>query len=153
MPPTNGLPKTEPNQSQEDQLRKSLLSIGVDKNSVERLTSSRELGRIVVPIYWKDGIVQKANLFWLQNLPEFARDFAREFPDGQLRWDMDYRGEKAEDGDVAIHVIFYYQEDDQGDHWSPKPDAPQEESYYRLLKRLSFKGEHPIQASRVIYGR
>ena len=134
-----------------DKLRKSLLSIGVDKNSVERLISSRNLSNTVVPIYWKDGIVLKVNTFWLQTLPDFLSSFAREFPDGQVRWDPDYRGQRPDDGDIAIHVTFYYQEDDQGDHWSPKPDPAEEESYYRMLKRFTYEGTNPVPASRIIH--
>ncbi len=144
-----------PGQSRQDseRLRKSLLSIGVDKDSADRLISSRELNRAVVPIYWKDGIVLNVNSFWLQMLPEFLKTFAREFPDGQIRWNSDYRGQKPEDGDAAIHVFFSYQEDDQGDRWEPKPDTPEVESYYRMLKRFSYKGDKPVSASRVIHGR
>lgn len=147
--------KSKPGQPQQDseKLRKSLLSIGVARDSAERLVSSRELSKAVVPIYWKDGIVLKVNSFWLQMLPEFLKSFAREFPDGQIRWDPDYRGEKPEDGDTAIHVFFSYQEDDQGDRWEPKPDAADVESYYRMLKRFSYKGNKPVLASRVIHGR
>ncbi len=107
----------------------------------------------MVPIYWKDGIVLNVNSFWLQMLPEFLKTFAREFPDGQIRWNSDYRGQKPEDGDAAIHVFFSYQEDDQGDRWEPKPDTPEVESYYRMLKRFSYKGDKPVSASRVIHGR
>lgn len=148
------LPKSKPNELQEnaERLRKSLLSIGVDKDSVQRILSSRELDRIVVPIYWKDGIVLKTNSFWLQTLPEFLASFSREFPDGQVRWDKDYMGNRPADSGAAIHVIFYYQEDDQGDHWSPKPEPDEEESYYRMLKRFTYEGDKPVQASRVIRG-
>ena len=147
--------KSKPVQSKEDteRLRKSLLSIGVDKSSVEELISSRELSRAIVPIYWKDGIVLKANSFWLPTLPEFLKDFTREFPDGQVRWDTDYHGEKPGDGDLAISVVFNYQGDDQGDHWSPKPDTPEEESYYRMIKRSTFKGDKAVPATRIIHGR
>jgi hypothetical protein len=149
------LSKSKPGQSQQDseKLRKTLLSIGVDKDVVERLLSSRELSKAVVPIYWKDGIVSKANSFWLPTLPEFLKDFAREFPEGQVRWDSDYRGERPADGDSAIHVFFSYQEDDQGDRWEPKPDAPQVESYYMMLKKFSYKGDKPVSVSRIIHGR
>jgi hypothetical protein len=151
------LSKSKPGQPQQDgdgeKLRKSLLSIGVDKQVAERLLSSRDFSRVVVPIYWKDGIVSKANTFWLQTLPEFLKSFAHEFPDGQVRWDPDYRGEKPADGDSAIHVFFSYQEDDQGDRWEPKPDAPQVESYYKMLKKFSYKDDKPVPASRIIHGR
>ena len=147
--------KSKPDQSQQDgeKLRKSLLSIGVDKAFVERLISSRDLSNAVVPIYWKDGIVMKVNSLWLPALPEFLKSFVRDFPDGQVRWDPDYRGEKPEDGDSAIHVFFSYQEDDQGDRWEPKPDAADVESYYKMLKRFSYKGEKAVSASRIIHGR
>jgi len=149
------LSKSKPSRLHQDseKLLKSLLSIGVDKNSAERLVSSRDLGNAVVPIYWKDGIVSKVNSFWLQTLTEFLRSFALEFPDGQIRWDPHYRGERPEDGDMAVRVIFYYQEDDQGDHWSPRPDTLEEESYYRMLKRFTYKGDTPVSASRIIHGR
>jgi hypothetical protein len=149
------LSKSNPGALREDneKLRKSLLSIGVDKESVERLVTSRQLGNVVVPIYWKDGIVLKVNSFWLKMLPEFLESFAREFPDGQIRWNPDYRAEKPEDGDTAIHVFFSYQEDDQGDRWEPKPDLTDVEGYYRMIKRYSFKGDKQVSASRVIHGR
>jgi hypothetical protein len=147
------LSKSKLGQSQQDsdKLRRSLLSIGVDKDSVERLVSSRDLGRVVVPIYWKDGIVLKVNTFWLQSLPQFLMDFGRDFPDGQVRWDKDYRGDKPVDSGAAIRVTFYYQEDDQGDHWSPKPDPDEEERYYKMLKRFTYEGDKPVSASRVIH--
>ena len=41
---------------------------------------------------------------------------------------------------LAIRVYFNYQEDDQGDHWSPKPTAIEEQSYQKMLKRFSYTG-------------
>ena len=117
------------------------------------MVTSRQLARVTAPIYWKDGIVLKANSFWLQTLPEFLESFAREFPDGQIRWDPDYRAERPQDGDSAIHVFFSYQEDDQGDRWEPKPDITDVERYYAILKRFSYGGDKPVSASRIIHGR
>jgi len=136
-------------------LRKSLLSIGVDKKSAEKLLSSRALGRVVVPVYWKDGIVSHAHPLRLSKLPDFLRSFEKVFPDSQVRWDPDYEEHNLQDNssDVAIRVFFNYQEDDQGDHWSPKPTAIEEQSYQRMLRRYSFAGAGALQASAAIHGK
>jgi hypothetical protein len=136
-------------------LRKSLLSLGIDKKSAEKLLASRALGKVVVPIYWKDGLVSQAHSLWVSKLPSFLKSFEKEFPDGEVRWDPDYDEQNlpGTSGDVAVRVFFNYQEDDQGNHWSPKPTAIEEQSYQRMLKRFSYKGAAPIQAHAVLQGR
>ncbi len=136
-----------------DNLRKSLLSVGADKSSVEKLVSSKSLNDIVIPIYWKDGLVSSSRPFSLVKLPEFLKSFGKEFPDGQVRWDQDYESNNAASGDIALRVYFNYQEDDQGDHWSPPPTLLEEESYHRMLASGEFKGKKPVSASKVIHGR
>jgi hypothetical protein len=136
-------------------LRKSLLSIGVDEKSAEKLLSSRALERVVVPVYWKDGLVSHAHPLRLSKIPSFLGSFEKVFPDGQVRWDTDYAENNPQDGssDVAVRVFFNYQEDDQGDHWSPRPTAIEEQSYQRMLKRCSYAGTGAVQASVAIHGR
>jgi hypothetical protein len=136
-------------------LRKSLLSIGVDEKSAEKLLSSRALERVVVPVYWKDGLTLQAHPLWLSKLPNFLKSFQKEFPEGQVRWDPDYDEQtpQGESSRVAIRVYFDYQEDDQGDHWSPKPTTIEEQSYQKMLKRYSYAGTGALQASAVIYGK
>ena len=136
-------------------LRKSLLSIGVDEKSAEKLLSSRALERVIVPVYWKDGLVSHAHPLRLSRLPSFLRSFAKQFPDGEARWDPDYAENNPQDGssEVAVRVLFNYQEDDQGDHWSPKPTAIEEQSYQRMMKRYSYAGAGAVQASAAIHGR
>ena len=138
-----------------ERLRKSLLSLGVDKNSVSKLVGSRSLNRIVIPVYWKDGLVLHAHSLRLWSLPGFMKSFEKEFPDGELRWDPDYDEHNLQDnvGEVALRVFFNYQEDDQGDHWSPRPTLIEEQSYQRMLKRSSFKGSDPVQAQTVLHGK
>ena len=138
-----------------DALRKALLSIGVDEGSAEKLIGSRALERTVVPIYWKDGLVFHVNSIWLPKLSSFLKSFEKEFPDGQVRWDPHYDVENPQGAtsDVAIRVFFNYQEDDQGDHWSPKPTSIEEQNYYRMLKRFSYKGSSPVQAQAVLQGK
>ena len=136
-------------------LRKSLLSIGADEKSVEKLLSSRALERVVVPLYWKDGLTLQARPLWLSKLPTFLNSFQKEFPEGQVRWDPDYDEQtpQGESSRVAIRVYFDYQEDDQGDHWSPKPTTIEEQSYQKMLKRFSYAGTGALQASAIIYGK
>jgi hypothetical protein len=136
-------------------LRESLLSIGVDGKSAEKLLSSRALERVVVPLYWKDGLTLQAHPLWLSKLPNFLRSFQKEFPEGQVRWDSDYDEQtpQGESSRVAIRVYFDYQEDDQGDHWSPKPTVIEEQSYQKMLKRFSYTGIGPLQADAVLRGR
>jgi hypothetical protein len=134
-------------------LRKALLSVGADRDSVERLGSSKTLDEVVIPIYWKDGLVSSVRPLWLVKLPEFLKNFEKEFPDGQVRWDQDYNSSDPSSGDIALRVYFNYQEDDQGDHWSPPPTLLEEESYYRMLGKSSFKGKKSISASRVVHGK
>jgi hypothetical protein len=136
-------------------LRKSLLSIGVDAKSAEKLLSSRSLERLVVPVYWKDGLTLQAHPLSLSKLPNFLRSFQKEFPEGQVRWDPDYDEQtpQGESSRVAIRVYFDYQEDDQGHHWSPKPTEIEQQSYQMMLKRFSYAGTGALQASAVIYGR
>ncbi len=135
------------------ELRKSLLSIGADKASAEKLLSSSALGRVVIPVYWKDGLVSHPNPLWLSKLPGFLRSFEKEFPDGEVRWDPDY-DEHNQDGagDYAIRIFFNYQEDDDGDHWSPKPTAIEDRSYQQMLKRSSYTGPKAVQASDILRG-
>jgi hypothetical protein len=135
-------------------LRKALLSIGVDKPSAEKLLGSRALNKIVVPVYWKDGLEFHVNSLWIPKLPSFLRSFEKVFPDGQVRWDPDYDEENPQDqtSDVAIRVYFNYQEDDQGNHWSPKPTLIEDKSYRRMLKQFSYKGQSPAQAHGVLHG-
>jgi len=138
-----------------DELRKSLLSIGVDEGSAEKLLGSRALERIIVPIYWKDGLVFHVNSLWVPKLPSFLKSFEKVFPEGQVRWDPDYDEENPQDStsDVAIHVFFDYQEDDQGHHWSPKPTSIEDRSYFEMVKRSSYKGRSPVQAQAVLQGK
>jgi len=135
-------------------LRKALLSAGVDEGSAEKLVRSRALKRIVVPVYWKDGLTFHISSLWLDKLPSFSKSFGRVFPEGQLRWDPDYdeNNPQEQTSVVAIHVFFNYQEDDQGDHWSPKPTSIEEQSYQRMLKRFSYKGPSAVQAHDVLKG-
>lgn len=135
-----------------DGLSKTLLSIGAEKESVERLAKSRALDRVVIPIYWKDGLVSSVRPLWLVKLPEFLKSFEKEFPDGQVRWDPDYEGNDPSWGDIALRVYFNYQEDDDGDHWSPPPSVLEEESYYRMLSGRSYQGKNPVPASRIVHG-
>lgn len=134
-------------------LKKALLSVGADKQSVEKLVSSSAIDDVVIPIYWKDGLVSSVRPFWLVKLPEFLRSFEKEFPDGQVDWDKDYGTGGPGFEDIALRVYFNYQEDDQGDHWSPPPTLLEEESYYRMLARASFKGNKSVSVSKVIHGR
>jgi hypothetical protein len=134
-------------------LRKALLSVGADKDSVERLISSRTLEDVVVPIYWKDGLVSSVRQLWLVRLPSFLKGFQEEFPDGQVRWDQDYESDDPASGDIALRTYFNYQEDDQGDHWSPPPTLLEEESYHKMLAKASFKGKKPVPASKVVHGK
>ena len=134
-----------------ERLHKSLVSIGVDKEVAEKLTASKSLERIVVPIYWKEGLESRAHSFWLMKLPEFLKSFAKQFPDGEVRWDPHYEGaEPAED--VAIRVQFNVQEDDQGDHWRPKQTLLDDEAYQKMLERSSYKGTKPVSAHLVAHG-
>ncbi|MDA4131916.1 MAG: hypothetical protein OK454_02145 [Thaumarchaeota archaeon] len=135
-------------------LRKSLLSTGVDEKSAEKLLSSRSLERVVVPVYWKDGLTLQAHPLWLSKLPNFLKSFQKEFPEGQVRWDPDYDEQtpQGESSRVAIRVYFDYQEDDQGHHWSPKPTEMEEQSYQRMLKRFSYVGKGALQASAILHG-
>lgn len=134
-------------------MRKALLSTGADKESVEKLVSSGAVDNVVIPIYWKDGLVSSVRPLWLVRLPEFLKSFEKEFPDGQVDWDKDYGTGGPGFEDVALRVYFNYQEDDQGDHWSPPPTLLEEESYYRMLARAAFKGKKSVSASKVIRGR
>jgi len=147
----------EPSQKQGDAegLLKSLLSVGVDKKSAGKLVGSTVIDRVVVPIYWKDGLVLQAHSVWLSKLPSFLKSFEKEFPDGQVRWDPNYYEQKQEgnSSDVAIRVYFNYQEDDDGDHWSPKPTAMEEQSYQKMLKRFSRPGTGGLQAHQVLHGK
>jgi hypothetical protein len=135
--------------------RKSLLSIGVDEKSAEKLLSSRALERVIVPVYWKDGLALQAHPLWLSKLPNFLKSFQKEFPEGQVRWDPDYDEQtpQGESSRVAIRVYFDYQEDDQGHHWSPKPTTIEEQSYQKMLKRFSYTGTGPLQADAILRGR
>jgi hypothetical protein len=134
-------------------LRKALLSVGSDKDSVDRLISSKVIDDVVIPIYWKDGLVSTVRPMWLVGLPGFLKSFEKEFPDGQVRWDHDYESSDPAAGDVALRVYFNYQEDDQGDHWSPPPTLLEEESYYRMLARSFYKGKKPVPVSKVVHGK
>jgi hypothetical protein len=89
-------------------LRESLLSIGVDKESAQKLLASSALDRIVVPVYWKDGLVSQSHSLWLSKLPDFLRSFGKEFPDRQVRWDPEYYEQNIQgnSSDVAIRVYF-----------------------------------------------
>ncbi|MGD0636795.1 MAG: hypothetical protein ABSA72_01975 [Nitrososphaerales archaeon] len=133
-------------------IHKALTSIGVDQDAAKRLTASKTLERVVVPIYWKEGLESRINSLWLIRLPEFLRSFAKEFPDGQVRWDSDYESDDPSD-DVAVLVRFNVQEDDQGNHWHPKPTLLEDEAYQRMIERASFKGSKPVHAHQVVHGK
>lgn len=148
------LSKTGEGSSKEDieALRKTLISIGVDKDAAKKLTTSKNLERIRVPIYRKEGLASRSSSLWLIKLPEFLRSFSREFPDGEVRWDADYDGaDPAED--VAIRVFFNVQEDDQGGRFQPKPTPLEEEAYQKMLEKSSFKGAKPVPAYLVLHGK
>jgi len=135
-----------------DKLHKSLVSIGVDREAAKKLTSSKSLDRIVVPLYRKQGLASRSSTFWLIRLPEFLRSFSREFPDGEIRWDADYEGNGRAD-DVAIRVFFNVQEDDQGGRFQPEPTFLEEEAYQRMLEKSSYKGTKPVHAYAVVHGK
>jgi hypothetical protein len=135
-----------------ERLRKSLVSIGVEKDDAKKLTASKTLDRIVVPVYWKEGLDSRVNSIWLVKLPEFLRSFLREFPDGEVRWDPDYESDDPAD-DVAVRVRFNVQEDDQGNRWQPKPTLLEDEAYQRMLARAAYKGTRQVQAHQVVHGR
>jgi len=135
-----------------EKLLKSLLSIGVDKDDAKKLVGSKALDRTVVTVYWKEGLESRANMVWLQRVPEFLRSFSREFPDGEVRWDPDYDSGNPAD-DVAIRVRFNVQEDDQGGKFQPKPTLLEEEAYQRMLERGAFKGNKPVPAHVVLHGK
>jgi hypothetical protein len=139
-------------EDESDRLHKSLASIGVDREAAKRLTSSKHLEHIVVPIYRKDGLASRSSRMWLVKLPELLRSFAREFPDGEIRWDSDYQGSVPAE-DVAIRVFFNIQEDDQGGRFQPKPTPMEEEAYQRMLERSSYKGAKPVPAYLVLHGK
>jgi hypothetical protein len=141
--------------SDSDALRKALLSIGTDNKSAEKLLSSRALEKVVIPLYWKDGIVLQTHPLWLSKLPNFLKSFEKEFPEGQVRWDPDYDEQtpQGESSRVALRVYFDYQEDDQGHHWSPKPTEIEEQSYQRMLRRFSYSGTGALQANSVLHGK
>ncbi len=133
-------------------LHKSLVSIGVDREAAKSLTASRLLERIVVPVYWKEGLESQAHGLWLIKLPQFLRSFAEEFPDGEVRWDPDYESSNPAD-DLAIRVRFNIQEGDQGGRFQPKPTLLEEEAYQRMLERSSYKGAKPVPAYSVVHGK
>ncbi|MDA4132634.1 MAG: hypothetical protein OK454_05855 [Thaumarchaeota archaeon] len=58
------------------------MSVGSDKGSVDRLISSKVIDEVVIPIYWKDGLVTTVRPMWLVKLPGFLKAFEQEFPDG-----------------------------------------------------------------------
>ena len=122
-------------------LSRLLLSLGAEKESVDRLSKSKALDRVVIPVYWTDGIVSKARPLWLTKLPAFLKSFEKEFPDGQVRWDPHYEGTDPSWGDLALHVYFNYQEDDDGDHWSPAPSLLEEEAYHSYVSTRLVPGE------------
>ena len=142
----------QPDGDDAKKLRRSLISIGVDKDIAQKLVASKSLERIVVPIYWKDGLESRSNALWLTRLPEFLRSFTKEFPDGEVRWDPDYESSDPAE-DVAIRVRFNVQEDDQGNRFHPKPTLLEEEAYQRMLERSSFKGTKPVPAHVVVHGK
>ena len=148
-------PRPAGERTDSDVIRKALLSIGVDDKSTGKLLASRSLDKTVIPLYWKDGLVSQSHLLWLWKLPNFLKSFEKEFPDGQVRWDPDYDEESPQGNPsrVAIRVYFNFQEDDDGDHWSPKPTVLEDRSYQEMLKRYSYKGEGPVQANAVLYGK
>jgi len=135
-----------------EKIHRALTSIGVDQDAAERLTTSKTLERVVVPIYWKEGLESRINSLWLIKLSEFLKSFAKEFPDGQVRWDPDYESDDPAD-DVAVLVRFNVQEDDQGNHWHPKPTLLEDEAYQRMIERSSFKGTKPVHAHQVVHGK
>lgn len=134
-------------------LKKALLSVGADGDSVDKLVSSTSLENAVIPMYWKDGLVSSVRPFWIVKLPEFLRSFQKEFPDGQVNWDKDYGTRGPGFDDIALRIYFNYQEDDQGDHWSPPPTLLEEESYYRMLARGTFKGKKSVSVGRIVHGK
>jgi hypothetical protein len=149
LPKSSAAPKKEG----DERLRKALLSIGVDKKSAETFLKSKALDRIVVPIYWKDGLVCKEQSVALAMVPDFLRSFAKEFTDGEIRWDASY-DEESPDGaksDVAIKVCFSYSEDDDGDHWSPKPTEEELASYQKMVKASSYSGTKKVAAQSVLH--
>ena len=153
--PKNAKPDGPSERRDVEDLRKSLLSIGVDKKSAGKLLESAVVDRVVAPIYWKDGLEMQTHSVWLSKLPNFLKSFGKEFPEGQVRWDPNFYEQKQQGtaSDVAIRVYFDYQEDDDGDHWSPKPNEMEAESYQKMLKRFSYTGTRALQAHTVLHGK
>ena len=42
-----------------EKIHKALTSIGVDHDAAKRLTASKTLERVVVPVYWKEGLASE----------------------------------------------------------------------------------------------
>ena len=141
-----------PSKEELDSLHRSLTSIGAEKEVVKRLFSSKLLEHVVVPVYRKEGLASRTSSLWLMKLPDFLRGFAKEFPDGEVRWDADYEGANHAK-DVAVRVRFNVQEDDQGGRFQPKPTPLEEEAYQRMLEKSSYKGSRPVPISQVIHGK
>src|SRR5277367_4674990 len=85
--------KTAENPSGSAALQKALLSVGTDKSSAEKLVSAGVLQDVVIPLFWKDGLVSNARSLWMIKLTDVLKEFEKEFPDGQVRWDHDYESD------------------------------------------------------------
>lgn len=138
-----------------DGVLKSLVSIGTDERSAKKLAASASLDKAIVPAYWKDGLSSHAHPIQLAKLPSFLKSFEKEFPDGEVRWDPDYyeQSQSGKASGVAIRIFFNLQEDDQGNHWSPKPTVLEEAAYEKMLKRSSYSGPRPVDAQTILHGR
>lgn len=81
------------------------------------------------------------------------RWFNKEFPDGLVRWDSELEVTSTGKSRPVVRVSFNYQEDDQGDHWSYRPTALEEESYHKKLHELRLKDGKKIEVRSIIFGK
>jgi hypothetical protein len=130
-----------------------MVSIGTDKETTSKLLASAKLGNVVVPLYARGTVTDEFNDLLLIRLPEFVRWFNKEFPDGLVRWDSEYEDTSTGKSRPVVRVSFNYQEDDQGDHWSYRPTALEEESYHKKLHELRLRDGKKIEVRTIIFGR
>jgi hypothetical protein len=138
------------NAERKNKLREALKSVGVDKDTISRLLSSRRLGRITVPLFARGTVNDEFNDLWLVRLPEFLRWFEKEFPDGLLRWDPEFEDPTTGKARPVLRVNFNYQEDDWGDHFSYRPTSLEEEAYHKKLRELRPKNGDKVDVGSIL---
>lgn len=129
-----------------ERIRASLSKLGTPSLDQERIISSPNLERLIIPMWTRVNAASDKTWpwdVWVIKLPDLLEEFSKKFPDAVLRWqDMPQFGDDYESGVLPTKAIYY-----SGASLTSSPLPPGFEDF-------RYKGEdQPISVSQELYSR